>query len=429
MPIDQLTKLDDRSTFYKTLSEQVSHTIKHKVKSALLLVDIDDFHKINSQYGYDVGDKILVKFAELLASVKREQDYLARVGDNTFALLLMGIMNTGHAELAARKILRQLDIPFSYHDFHISLECSISIALCPKHARDARHLFKEAELILSDAKEQTEKICISNANADSELSDYWDIEMDIVNALKNNEFRLHYQPKVDIQNRRVSGAEALLRWKHHTRGYVSPNVFIPIAEQNGIMKQIIGWVLNTSLRQAAKWSDKWGPQAVSVNVPPDFLLMHDFIDMVSSSLSLWRNDNILLTIEIIERSFISQIDRTIEALDKLRDMGVKISIDDFGTGYSSLSYFEKLPVDEIKIDQSFVVNLKESKASRDIVKLIRDLGHAFELKVVAEGVEDEQVLKYLHKLKCDVIQGFYFSKPLPNKDYMEWLNNAEIPAL
>ncbi len=429
MPIDELTKLDDRTTFYRNLKEQVSYTIKHKIKSALLLIDIDHFHKINSQYGYDTGDKLLAKFAELLLSVKREQDYLARVGDNTFALLLMGIMNTGHAELAARKILRQLEVPFTYNDFSITLECSISMALCPIHARDARHLFREAELILSDAKEQSEKICISNANAEADLSDYWDIEMDIVNAVRNNEFHLHYQPKVDIQNRRVSGAEALLRWKHHSRGYVSPNIFIPIAEQNGIMKQIIGWVLNTSLRHAAKWSDKWGAQTVSVNVPPDFILMHDFVDMVSSSLSLWRTDNVLLTIEIIERSFISQIDRTIETLDKLRDMGVKISIDDFGTGYSSLSYFEKLPVDEIKIDQSFVVNLRESKASRDIVKLIRDLGHAFELKVVAEGVEDEQVLKYLHKLKCDVIQGYYFSKPLPNKDYMEWLTNVSIPEL
>ena len=429
MATDQLTQIDDRIAFYKTLDEQVNYTLKHKIKSALILVDVDDFHKINDQYGYVIGDKILVKFAELLGSVKREQDYLCRVGDNTFALLLMGIMNVGHAELAARKILRQLEVPFSYKDFNISLECSISIAICPQHARDARHLFKEAELILADAKNRSDRICISNANAEGELSDYWDIEMDIVKALDYDELRLHYQPKVDVLNRRVSGAEALLRWKHHSRGYVPPDVFIPIAEQNGIMKQIIGWVLNTSLRQAAKWPDKWGPQSVSVNVPPDFLLMHDFIDMVSSSLSLWGSDKVLLTIEIIERSFISQVDRTIEAINKLRELGVKVSIDDFGTGYSSLSYFEKLPVDEIKIDQSFVKNLRESKASRDIVRLIRDLGHAFDLKVVAEGVEDEPVLKYLHKLKCDLIQGYYFSKPLPNKLYGEWLAKVEIPEL
>lgn len=427
MTSDELTRLDGRLSFLERLNEQVNYANKHKIKAGLVLIDIDRFQRINSQYGYEVGDKVLVKFAELLGSVKRKQDYLARIGDNTFALLLMGIMNTGHAELAARKILRLLEMPFSYKEFQIRIECTIGIAICPTHARDARHLMVEAESVLQETKQHSNNIGIAAVQGDEELSDFWDIEMAMNDALKFNEFSVYYQPKVDIVNGRVSGAEALLRWKHQSRGFVSPGIFIPIAEQSGMIKPITAWVLNTSLRQAAKWSDKWGPQTVSVNIPPEFLLMPDFFDMVTNSLKLWDSDNVSLTLEIIERSFISQVDRTIKALDKLKSHGVKISIDDFGTGYSSLSYFEKLPVDELKIDQAFIFNLLQSKPSRDIVRLIRDLGHAFDLQVVAEGVEEANILRYLRKIECDLVQGYYFSKPLPNEEYCEWLLKFECP--
>jgi diguanylate cyclase (GGDEF)-like protein len=429
MGLDELTNLDNRSTFLKTLNEKITYSSKHKIKSALLLIDVDHFQRVNAHYGYEVGDKILFKLAELLKSVKRKQDHLGRIGDNTFALLLMGIMNTGHAELAARKVLRLLEVPFSYLDHQIRLECSISICIFPTHALDAKHLMIEAESVLHETKTHSNNIGIAKDQGEEELSDFWDIEMAMSQALKFNEFSVYYQPKIDINHNRVSGAEALLRWKHQTRGFVSPNVFIPIAEQSGMIKPITSWVINTSLRQASKWSDRWGPQSISVNIPPEFLLMPDFFDMVSNSLKLWESDNVCLTLEIIERSFVSQVSRTIEALEKLKDIGVKISIDDFGTGYSSLSYFEKLPVDEIKIDQSFISNLLLSKPSKNIVRLIKDLGKAFDLQVVAEGVEDAMVLKYLHKIECDVIQGYFYSKPLPNEEYLKWLDKTKLPEI
>jgi diguanylate cyclase (GGDEF)-like protein len=429
MGCDELTNLDNRSSFLRTLNEQVNYASKHKIKAGLLLIDIDRFQRVNAQHGYDVGDKILIKFSELIGSVKRKQDYIARVGDNTFALLLMGIMNTGHAELAARKVLRLLEVPFSYLDHQIRIECSISICIFPLHALDAKHLMIEAESVLHETKKHSSSIGIAKDQGDEDISEYWDIEMAISQALKFNEFSVYYQPKIDIKNNRVSGAEALLRWKHQTRGFVSPDIFIPIAEQSGMIKPITAWVINTSLRHAAKWSDKWGRQTVSVNIPPEFLLMPDFFDMVSNSLNLWESENVSLTLEIIERSFISQVDRTIEALEKLRAIGVKISIDDFGTGYSSLSYFEKMPVDEIKIDQAFIFNLLQSKPSRDIVRLIRDLGHAFNLQVVAEGVEEALILKYLQKIECDLVQGYFYSKPLPNEKYLEWLSKVKLPEI
>jgi len=338
-------------------------------------------------------------------------------------------MNTGHAELAARKVLRSLEVPFTYQDYQIRLECSIAISICPTHARDSRHLMVEAESVLHETKIHSNNIGIAKVVGEEELSEFWDIEMAMSQALKFNEFSVYYQPKIDIQNNRVSGAEALLRWKHQSRGFVSPEVFIPIAEQSGMIKPITAWVINTSLRQAAKWSDKWGHQTVSVNIPPEFLLMPDFFDMVSNSLKLWESENVSLTLEIIERSFVSQVDRTIGALEKLRERGVKISIDDFGTGYSSLSYFEKLPVDEIKIDQAFIFHLLKNKSSRNIVKIIRDLGRAFDLQIVAEGVENSQVLKYLHKIECDIVQGYFYSKPIPNEKYMEWLSKVELPKI
>lgn len=429
MAQDELTHLENRQAFFRTLKDQVQFASQHKIKLALLLVDVDRFERMNAQYGYEFGDKILQKISELLNTVKRQQDFIGRIGDNTFALLLTGIMNTGHAELAARKIHRLLEVPFSYQEQQVKVECSIAISLFPQHALDLKHLMLKAENVLRETKHSSENIGIAEGMDTDDISELWDIEIAISQALKMNEFHVFYQPKVDIVNNKIHGAEALLRWKHPVRGFISPGLFIPIAEQSGLIKPITAWVINTSLRQAAKWTKKWGPQTVSVNVPPELLLLPDFLDLVSSSLKLWEADNVSLCIEIIERSFITQVDRTIESLKRLRDQGVKISIDDFGTGYSSLSYFEKLPVDEIKIDQAFVSNLLQSKASRDIVRLIRDLGHAFDLQVVAEGVVEPNVLKYLKKIECDLVQGFLYSKPLPNEQYMDWLNKVKLPAL
>ncbi|MCW8875299.1 MAG: bifunctional diguanylate cyclase/phosphodiesterase, partial [Gammaproteobacteria bacterium] len=380
---DELTGLLDRKAFLKLLSGQVEDSNTYKSKLALLIVDINRFFRINNIFGYPAGDEILKKVALLLDNVIRDQDFVARIGDNRFALILDGVMNVGHAELAAHKILRLLQAPFVLGEQKIHVDVTIGISLCPLHASNPMFLLKECESVLHGAKEKNQKIGVSQTLEDEILSEHWDIELALDDALNNDEFLIYYQPKIALDSGGVVGVEALLRWNHSSRGFIPPNFFIPIAERMGHIKPITNWVFNTALRQGAEWTEKWGPLSISVNIPPDFILMPDLKGILSNALSLWGSDNILLTLEIVERSLVIEPEKSMAIMNELRDMDISISIDDFGTGYSSLSYFEKLPVDELKIDQSFVANVVESKSSQDLVRLIVELAHAFDMEVVA----------------------------------------------
>ncbi|VAX11523.1 diguanylate cyclase/phosphodiesterase (GGDEF & EAL domains) with PAS/PAC sensor(s) [hydrothermal vent metagenome] len=427
MPQDELTKLPDRNIFLEILSKQVSNANIYKSKVGLLIVDIGRFHRINNLFGYRVGDQVLQKFAELLKSVIRQQDYVARIGDNRFALILTDIMNVGHAELAAHKILRLLQVPFSVNKDKIYIDCTVAISLCPTHASNYLYLMKECESVLHETKQGNKKIGKSAIPEDEEISETWDIEVALDSALEQDQFLIHYQPKISLITGNVVGVEALLRWNHPLRGYISPNYFIPIAERMGNIKLITNWILNTVLRQSSEWTNKWGTLSVSVNIPPDLILSPDLKDHISNALNLWGSENITLTLEIIERSLVMEPDRSFVLLKELQEMGVSISIDDFGTGYSSLSYFEQLPVNELKIDQSFIANVVENSFSQNIVKLIVDLAHACNMEVVAEGVENIGALRYLKKINCDIAQGYYIAKPMPFEKMTEWL--AKYPGI
>lgn len=418
---DKLTGLHDRNAFLDLLSGQVKEANTYKSKVALLIVDINRFFRINNIFGYDTGDEILKKMALLLRSVIREQDYVARIGDNRFALILAGVMNVGHAELAAHKILRLLQLPFLFGEKKIVVDCTIAISLCPLHASNPMFLLKECESVLHGAKEKNIKIGVSETLEDEEIPDDWDIELALDDALDQDQLQVYYQPKIALDSGGIVGAEALLRWIHPTRGFIPPNYFIPIAERMGQIKPITNWLFNTVLRQGSEWTDKWGPLSIAVNIPPDFILMPDLKDLIGNALSLWGGGNISLTLEIVERSLVLEPEKSFLILEDLRAMGIAISIDDFGTGYSSLSYFEKLPVDELKIDQSFVFNVINNQANQNIVKLIVELAHAFDMEVVAEGVEDRDALLYLKKIKCDIAQGYYFAKPMPQEQIKDWL--------
>ncbi len=421
MAQDELTGLPDRNIFLEILSKQVSDANIYKSKIGLLIVDIDRFHRINNIFGYRIGDLILQKFAKLLKSVTRQQDYVARIGDNRFALILIDIRSAGHAELAAHKILRLLQVPFSVDEDKIYVDCTIAISLCPTHASNYLYLMKECESVLHETKQSNKKIGESRTPEEEELSDTWDIEVELDDALEKDQFLIHYQPKISLHSGNIVGAEALLRWNHPTRGYVSPGYFIPIAERMGNIKSITNWILNTVLRQSSEWTDKWGVLSVSVNIPPELILSPDIKDHISNALNLWGNKNITLTLEIIERSLVLEPERSFIILRELQEMGVSISIDDFGTGYSSLSYFEQLPVNELKIDQSFITNVVENTFNQNIVKLIVDLAHACNMKVVAEGVENIGALQYLKKINCDIAQGYYIAKPMPLERMTEWI--------
>lgn len=420
---DNLTGVLDRTTFFALLEKIINQANVYKTKVALLIVDIDRFYKINGSFGYDAGDTILKKFSELLRHVARDQDYVARIGDNRFALILTGVMNIGHAELAAHKIQRLLESPFSYADREIQLDCTIAISLCPLHASNHIFLVKECESILHEAKESKIKINVSKLAEEDEISDDWDIELELDGALQNDQLQIFYQPKVSLDSGGVVGAEALLRWEHPIRGFIQPDYFIPLAERLGHMNSITNWILNTVVRHSSEWTQRWGTLSVSVNIAPDYILNADLKNQISNAMKLWSNDNVSLTLEIVERSLVLEPERSFTILKELQEMGVHISIDDFGTGYSSLSYFENLPVDELKIDQSFVKNIVSNKTDQKLVKLIIDLAHAFDMEVVAEGVEYDVQVKHLKNYQCDIVQGYLFAKPMAHEEYKKWIED------
>lgn len=426
---DKLTGLYDRENFLKILAQQIVSVHDHNVKLALLTIDINRFQRINNLYDYPVGDRVLQQFAEILTKVKREQDFVARIGDNRFALILINIMNLGHAHLAAQKILRLLETPFEIDSHKLKIEVTIGISLCPLHASKMTALLKKSEMAIDIARKEKKPVgFIEVSKEEEEISENWDIEMDIDTALKTQQFSVYYQPQFCLQTGQPIGAEALIRWKHHKKGFISPEVFFPIAEKTGHIKPITSWLLNSVLRHSSYWTQKWGKLSVSANIPPDLLFQLDLKDFVHNAMNLWGNENITLIIEIIERSFVQDTESCFKILQELQAMGVHISIDDFGTGYSSLAYFKSLPINELKIDQSFIIGLVNDKSNQKLVQLIIQLAHAFDLKVVAEGIEDKITYNILKSMGCDIGQGYYMAKPMPKQEFHDWLESyKELP--
>ena len=420
---DKLTQLYDRETFFKLLAQHIVSTHDHKLKLALLVIDINRFDRINRLYDYTVGDRVLKQFSKLLFSVKRKQDYLARIGDNRFALILVNVMNQGHAKLAAQKIIRLLEVPFDIGADRLMVEATIGISLCPLHASKTTALLKSSEIALESARKNKELIGITENSKEELLSDNWDIELDIAEAIQTQQFAIYYQPKISLKTGKPIGAEALLRWKHRNRGFVSPEIFIPIAEKTGHIKPITSWILNSVLRHSSKWTTKWGQLSVSVNIPPDLIFQLDLKDYVNNAIKLWGNDRVNLILEILERSLVEDTEKCFEILKEMQAMGVKISVDDFGTGYSSLAYFKLLPIDELKIDQSFIFDLVKDKANRSLVRMMIDLARSFELKTVAEGIEDRETFELLSDMGCDIAQGYFMAKPMPHDEFKHWLKN------
>ena len=419
---DKLTQLYDRETFFKVLAKHIISVHDHKVKLALLVIDINRFKRINKLYDYPFGDQVLKQFAKLLTRVKRKQDYLARIGNNQFALILVNIMNIGHANLAAQKILRLLETPFEIGENKLLVKATIGIALCPLHAFKTSALLRESEEALLLARERKQFIGIAASDADEdELSETWDIEMDIGEALQTQQFSIYYQAKISMSSGKPVGAEALLRWKHRERGFISPAIFIPIAEKTEHIKPITSWLLNSVLRHSSRWTKKWGPLSVSANIPPELIFQLDLKDFLDNAIDLWGNDNITLILEIIERSFIEETKNSFDILKEIQSMGIQISIDDFGTGHSSLSYFKSLPINELKIDQSFVFDFLKDKANEKLIHMMIELAHNFNLKVVAEGIEDQATYIALKNMGCDTGQGYYMAKPLPEEEFEHWL--------
>jgi EAL domain-containing protein (putative c-di-GMP-specific phosphodiesterase class I) len=366
---------------------------------------------------------VLVHLARQLETVARKQDHAARIGDNRFALILPGILNPGHAELAVQKLFRLLEIPLQTEQTRLTPRVSVGGALCPVHATHAEYLLRKAETALAAARLEGQGCRFAPDNAGgSRLSELWDMEMELDGSIDRGEMQMHYQPQIRLTDRSVVGVEALMRWQHPTRGPVPPDVFIPLSERSGRIKKLTLWALNTALRQASAWRHEHGPLTIAVNMPGELATQRELPELVENALRLWGREGIHLALEITERSLMDR-ERALDMLARLRAMGVGISIDDFGTGYSCLAYFKNIPADELKIDKSFVGALLTDTASADITLLIIDLAHRFGLRVAAEGVEDPQTLEMLKSHGCDIAQGYLFGHAMPAAEFQQWLDD------
>jgi diguanylate cyclase (GGDEF)-like protein len=420
--VDALTGLHPRSSFLPLLGQQIIRASELNTRLALVVFDIDNFAQINVTYGYSHGDVVLRYLAKQLRSVARKQDQIARIGDNRFALLLSRVLNRGHAELAIQKLKRLLEAPLEIGEHQVSIRVTAGAALCPDHASHAEFLLRKAETALASARREHEEYHVleNGSGNELELSAQWELEVELGSAIDRGELQMHYQPQIDIRNGRPVGAEALMRWVRHGSEVISPDVFIPLAERTGKIKKITIWALNTALRRAGEWRSDLGTLTIALNLPGELATQRDLPELVENALRLWGKPHVRLTLEITERSLMDR-QRGRDILMQLRRLGVGISIDDFGTGYSCLAYFKNLPVDELKVDKSFVSELLTDSASLDITTLIIDLAHRFELSVVAEGVENARTLQVLRQHGCDMAQGFLFGHPMPSNEFQRWL--------
>jgi len=423
---DALTGLHDRKAFLLALRRRVGESNEKQESLALMVVDVDSFAAINGIHGYEFGDRALSHLSEQLKLMARSHDYLARIGDNRFAVILPRVMNPGHAELAVQKLLRLLETPYQHGDARVKMTVTVGVAMLPLHASHAEYLLRLAERALHSARIAGRRYEFPpDSGKDDTLSELWDLEMDLQGAVQRGEMKLLYQPKVRLSDGRPVGAEALMRWQHRNRGMVSPDIFIPIAERTGHIKPLTIWAMNTALRQAAEWTHPFGDLSVAVNVPADLVAQHDLPELVENALKLWGKEHVQLALEITERSLVATPEQSFRLLSKIRELGVKVSIDDFGTGYSCLAYFRNIPADELKIDKSFVTSLLTDPACAELCSVIIDLAHRFRLSVVGEGIEDGAVAGALRERGCDVAQGHFYGKAMPAEAFQAWLNEQD----
>jgi diguanylate cyclase (GGDEF)-like protein len=407
---DALTGLPNRSSLAETLQDRLQRAEGERRPLAVLLLDLDDFKSINDTLGHELGDLVLQRVGWRLRRAVGNEAILARLGGDEFALLVN--VDQAEAEDAARLLLAALDHPLEVDSVALHICASIGIACFPHHGRTAPELLRHADVALYCAK-RSNAAFQTYAEEDDEYSiDRLALAAQLRRGIERGELVVHYQPKVPLQGGDTLALEALVRWNHPQLGVVGPDGFIPLAEQTGIIRPLTEKVLAASLEQCRRWRREGLEVTVSVNVSTRSLLDHDLATVIGAELSRLDLDASALQLEITESRIVADLPRARAALDELRAMGVMIAIDDFGTGFSSLSQLQQLPVDEIKIDRSFVTRMETNRQDAVLVRSIVDLGRNLGLRVTAEGVETEHVKNVLAGYGCDYAQGFHVGRPV-----------------
>jgi len=415
---DPLTGIPNRRYFADLLTFELGERQHDDGRLAVMIMDIDRFKYINDLFGVAVGDEVLQRITEVLKASIGEHDVVARLGSDEF-----GVVHRYDARLidtagVAEHIRQAVSQKITVGGQDIVTTVTIGIASCPEHGTDVRTLLQRADMALSRAKTQGRNaVLFYHKDMSERISDFYIMERRLFGALRNGEYRVDYQPYCDLITRRVSGAEALIRWNNGELGAIAPSRFIPALEESGLIVEVGEWVLQTACRQIREWKRAGRPVPVSVNLSHAQFRNRNLVSNLSSMVREAGIDPRLLTLELTESICINDLDFTVGVLKKLKDVGVSLSVDDFGTGYSSLSYIKKLPVDTLKIDMSFVRDVTRDPDAASIVTAITSMARSLDLSTIAEGVESEEQRNILHLLRCDMGQGYLFSPAVPAGDF------------
>jgi predicted signal transduction protein with EAL and GGDEF domain len=407
-----------RAAVFAKVADVLDASAAKQRGAGVLVIRVCGLRRVMLGGGYTESERLLADVGGRLASVARRGDWLARMGDQDFVLLLPGVVDSGQLQLAANKVLRAAAPAGKLRDSAGPIQLVIGVASYPENGADAGELLWAAERALALAEQRAVPIVVARTGPAECDNEHWRLEKLFADAIERGDIELNYQPKIDLSNGSLSGVEALLRWMCPEIGYVSPAVFVPIAERTNHIEKLTWSSINSALQQLAEWRRAGFDPSVAINLSAVCLRAADLSTRVHHALNLWNIPGSSLTLEVTESAVMPDPLRSFAMLQEVRNLGVRISIDDFGTGYSSFAYFRTLPADELKIDRSFVEKLTSSAADGHIVRTVIDLAHRFNLAVVAEGIEDATTAGILTEMGCDIGQGYYFGRPAPARDVL-----------
>lgn len=419
---DSLTGLPNRVLLLDRLEHSIHAAKRDNESLALIMLDLDRFKEVNDTLGHHAGDIVLIEMSKNFIGVLRESDTIARLGGDEFAILLPNT-DAAHARSVANKIVTTMEKAVLVEGQKLHMTGSIGITLFPLHGDNSKILLQRADVAMYMSKRSNDNISFYDEKHDPNSISRLSLISDLHKAIERDELELYFQPKLDINSNSIQSAEVLLRWNHSERGFIPPDEIVMLAEYTGIIKSLTSWVLTEAIKQSSIWMKSGIDLQLSVNLSVWNLQDHNLKYQIRSLLESWGVPARNLSLEITESSMMADPAKAMDTLNALDKMNLYLSVDDFGTGFSSLAYLKKLPVNELKIDKSFVMGMLDDANDGTIVRSTIDLAHNLGLKVVAEGVENEKTLDMLKILGCDVIQGYHLGKPMPAGQFVEWFMN------
>ena len=420
---DALTELPNSTLLGDRLTQAIALGRRHDTQLAVMFIGLDRFKRINNALGYPVGDEVLQQVSQSLVAAVRESDSVFRYGSDEFVILLNDVQHPQQTQHIAQKVLQAISVTRHVAGHDLSVTASLGISIYPNDSSTAVELIKHAETAMHTTKERgPDDLSFYTEDMNLRARHQQNLESAIRQALEHDEFALHYQPKLDLKTGRILGAEALIRWFQPRSGWVHPANFIPVAEDSGLIVPLTQWVLRHACEQAQAWRTMGlAPLRISVNISAIDFRQREFVDNLAAILKQTGLPPNQLELEITESVLMQNVDETVDILNRIKAMGVRLALDDFGTGYSSLSYLRRFPIDVLKIDQSFVRGLHENSQDAQLISAIIGMGKSLELNIIAEGVETLEQLNFLRAQHCEEGQGFLFSKAVPAKDFAQLL--------